>query len=367
MPNKTVQLSSGSSRPLTLTPITVAHRESDVSKERTLIAHTKQTKEIMSVISGSSPEAMTKQTSHIVESFDTDSREAIVANLDQVIKISAEQMSSMKSCLSLPWNLVREIRRWLDSFKIEVPSVSSMRSVVGDWVGPSLRTEEIPATVVKNKTKLIALKPWCYIYNIVGYVLKYLDELDENGLLYDGHIAESEIHLKVGGDHGGGSFKMSFQIANVENPNKPENSVVFSVMEAKDYKSNLRLCLERFRRQVEKFSQVTWKGRKIVVFLFGDYEFLCAMYGLSGDAGKFPCLWCTYSTDEIQHPEPQRGNASEYRSLDTLNRDLGKFREEFESELKKEKKANNVIDVPFFQFLFVKFVFLDFTLLWEYT
>ena len=53
-------------------------------------------------------------------------------------------------------------------------------SVVGDWVGPSLRTEEIPATVVKNKTKLIALKRWCYIYNIVGYVLKYLDELDEN-------------------------------------------------------------------------------------------------------------------------------------------------------------------------------------------
>ena len=106
----------------------------------------------------------------------------------------------------------------------------------------------------------------------------------------------------------------------------------------------------------------------MVVFLFGDYEFLCAMCGLSGAAGKFPCLWCTYSTDEIQHPEPQRGNACEYRSLDTLNKDLGKFREEFGSELKKAKKANNVIDEPFFfQFLFVKFVFLDFTLLWEYT
>ena len=163
MPNKTVLLSSGSSQPLALTPITVAHRESDVSKERTLRARTKGTKEIMSVISGSSPEAMTKQTSHIVESFDADSREATVANLDQVIKISAEQMSSIKSCLSLPWNLVREIRRLLGSFKIDVPSESSMRSVVGDWVGPSLRAEEIPATVVKNKTKLIALKPWCYI------------------------------------------------------------------------------------------------------------------------------------------------------------------------------------------------------------
>ena len=55
MPNKTVQLSSGSSRPLTLNPITVAYRESDVSKECTMRACTKQTKEVMSVISGPSP------------------------------------------------------------------------------------------------------------------------------------------------------------------------------------------------------------------------------------------------------------------------------------------------------------------------
>ena len=90
---------------------------------------------------------MTKQTSHIVESFHADSKEAVVANLDQVIKISTEHMGSMKSCLSLLWNLVREIRRWLGSFKIDVPSESSMRSIFGDWVGPSRRTEEIPATV----------------------------------------------------------------------------------------------------------------------------------------------------------------------------------------------------------------------------
>ena len=130
------------------------------------------------------------------------------------------------------------------------------------------------------------LEPWCYKYNLVGYVLKYMDELNENNLLYDGGIPASEIHLKIGGDHGGQSFKMSFQVANVHNPNKPENSVIFSVMEAKDYKSNLRLCLERFRRQIEQFKKVTWQGRKFVVFFFGDYDFLCAMYGLSGAAGK---------------------------------------------------------------------------------
>ena len=84
-----------------------------------------------------------------------------------------------------------------------------------------------------------------------------MDELKESNLLYDGGIPASEINLKIGGDHGGQSFKMSFQVANVHNPNKPENYVIFSVMEAKDYKSNLRLCSERFRRQIEQFKKVT--------------------------------------------------------------------------------------------------------------
>ena len=38
---------------------------------------------------------------------------------------------------------------------------------------------------------------------------------------------KNEIHIKIDGDHGGGSFKMSFQIANVENPNRKDNTVVF--------------------------------------------------------------------------------------------------------------------------------------------
>ena len=38
---------------------------------------------------------------------------------------------------------------------------------------------------------------------------------------------KNEIHIKIGGDHGVGSFKMSFQVANVENPNRKDNTVVF--------------------------------------------------------------------------------------------------------------------------------------------
>ena len=49
---------------------------------------------------------------------------------------------------------------------------------------------------------------------------------------------------------------MSFQVGNVLNPNKPQNTVIFSILEAKDYKTNLLLCLERFKTHVLQFSKI---------------------------------------------------------------------------------------------------------------
>ena len=38
-------------------------------------------------------------------------REELIKKLDVGIKISPEQVAAMKSCLSIPWNLFREMRR----------------------------------------------------------------------------------------------------------------------------------------------------------------------------------------------------------------------------------------------------------------
>ena len=35
-----------------------------------------------------------------------------------------------------------------------------------------------------------------------------------NKLIQHSYITDDEIHLKIGGDHSGGSFKMSFQVGN---------------------------------------------------------------------------------------------------------------------------------------------------------
>ena len=100
-------------------------------------------------------------------------------------------------------------------------SEGKARDVIKEWVGTGLRTEEIPASVVKGKQVVVVRTPWCYIYNLVGYVLKYLNDLKST-------IPADEIHLKFGGDYGGGSFKTSFQVANVLHLNQ-QIILLFSV------------------------------------------------------------------------------------------------------------------------------------------
>ena len=70
---------------------------------------------------------------------------------------------------------------------------------------------------------------------------------------------KNEIHLKIGGDHGGGSFKMSFQVASVVNRNRKDNTIVFRIFEAKDYRVNINLALERFKIQIKELQESTWK------------------------------------------------------------------------------------------------------------
>ena len=72
-------------------------------------------------------------------------------------------------------------------------------------------------------------------------------------------MKDGEIHIKIGGDHGGNSFKMSYQVCNVEKPNSVHNTIVFSIFEAKDYRSNLMVALMRFKQQIDQLQSIQWQ------------------------------------------------------------------------------------------------------------
>ena len=83
---------------------------------------------------------------------------------------------------------------------------------------------------------------------------------------HDGTIPDDEIWLKLGGDKGGGYFKMNFQIINTPAPNSVHNTCVFSYFEASDTLSNLHVALDRFRGEVANINTMKWKYERTFLY-----------------------------------------------------------------------------------------------------
>ena len=103
---------------------------------------------------------------------------------------------------------------------------------------------------------------------------------------------------------------MVFQVCNVPHPNSPDNTWAFCVFEAADKVTDLHIALDRYKEQIDRIESQTWRyecvscsyicdkhqhynliilthrGKRIRVFLCGDYELLTRTYGLSGASGK---------------------------------------------------------------------------------
>ena len=78
-------------------------------------------------------------------------------------------------------------------------------------------------------------------------------------LTWHEQIPENQIWIKVGGDHGGGSFKLAFHVCNVRKPNAPCNTICCLVFEAKDNRLNLETLTPVITEQLQTLKQQTWR------------------------------------------------------------------------------------------------------------
>ena len=267
-----------------MTPIRVARISSNETCKRNIQKRSKVTKELVSIIAGET--GVGSQTTALVKSLPHEERASIMKSFK--VNIPSFHVASMKSNLNIPWYQLRQISRWLRTFNIQLSSEKQAREVSKKWVGDGVQVELAPLTKqsASGRTEVVE-KPWAYLYNVVGHILRHLRNLSTLGILVQHQfIPLEEIYVKIGGDHGGASFKMGYQICNVKNPNRKDNTIIFSLFEGKDTRSNLKLCLSRFKLQVKMLQKTMFNEKRIRVFLYGDYEFLCIMYGLTGANGK---------------------------------------------------------------------------------
>eukprot|EP00117_Sycon_ciliatum_P031026 scpid26618/ scgid24343/ E3 ubiquitin-protein ligase NRDP1; RING finger protein 41 len=247
---------------------------------------------------------------------------------------------AIKADLSLPWAQLRKLRRWLRSFGVQLESERSIRSFIATTL-PKYTVKQLPFV---KRTGELSLAAAVYFPNLTDIIIHYLDILDSGSKLtwHDGAIPETEIWVKLGGDHGKTTFKFVMQIANTMHPNSLANTVPICVFAEKDLPANLETALSMYRNQIAELQGQKWKGKTIVPYLFGDYEYQTMNYGLSGSSGVRPCLHCLCTKKDMQVPPANRDVQYGARSLEKMAEDYAQFTSAG-ALLSKAKLYNNTI------------------------
>ncbi|KAL5463678.1 hypothetical protein EMCRGX_G032597 [Ephydatia muelleri] len=342
-----IQLPTGGT-PMTFMHVTRAHQETTAACSRTVKTRCFQMQKIRGIVSGGEASALIQKEVLILS--DEERRSLLdKAGISSSIELGAAEVLAIKAGLAIPWNKLRLLRRWLKSSGICLAGEERMRHISSQIVGDNLKGEIAPFSVtIPSGGEEIKGAPLVFIPHLVDKVVQLLDGNERTGRLtwHKGFIPANEIWLKIGGDKGGGTFKMTFQIVNVATPNSVHNTCVFSCFAAGDSVTNLHVALDRFKDQVEHLHGMKWRQYTVKVFICGDYEFLSKMYGLSGASGCYPCLYCKIPSDQMATPLSVRGHATE-RSLEDMCTDhqcyisSGSIR-------KDAQKFFNCISVPIF-------------------
>ena len=144
-----------------------------------------------------------------------------------------------------------------------------------------------------------------------------------------------------------GHFKLCLQVANVQHPNSLANTIPICIFNGKDTPANLTTAIGLYTEQVEEIvSSGRWHDKKLVLFLFGDYAFQTANYGLSGASGVHACLHCHCTKKAMDVPSSQRTDLDQSpRTLDTMHSNWTAFTSAG-SNISNAKQFNNVIRQP---------------------
>ena len=75
---------------------------------------------------------------------------------------------------------------------------------------------------------------------------------------HDGTNPEDELWVKLGGDKGHGTFKLTLQLVNVPNPNSRANTTIIAMFKANDSIANLWTALHQYKDQLEELEGMEW-------------------------------------------------------------------------------------------------------------
>ncbi|CAH1277066.1 ST8SIA1 [Branchiostoma lanceolatum] len=283
--------------------------------------------------------------------------------LDRV-QIPDGHLLSAKADLNLTYHQTRGLKRWLKDQGVAMKSEKTTRRIANPLLQPHAVTGELlPLTTKDNEgCRTVKLLPSAAVQSMAVTVEDNIMRNAEAGNLtwHQGLIPQDELWIKILGDHGGGTFKMAFQILNVGNPNSKTNTVVFSLFSAKDTRENLRTATSRFATEIGELRGKQWRlpdGCEMHshVFAAGDYAQLSMWYGISGAAGHelnadddtetYPCLYFEVRKEclNLEADDDDMFLVIPNRSLDRMSIQHRNFMQNGRGNVKYAKHFKNVI------------------------
>ena len=270
-------------------------------------------KNIWNVVAGPSTSASDTQLSQEIKSIPTSRRNDLLkrANLKSKVNLSGKETLTLMETLGLSWRQMRASRKLLKRSSVHFENEDSIRALGREITSHYIEVEN--RLFLENTVEKYV--EYGRVKGLSKFTVDLLDKYEENGMLtwHKNTIPDDQIWLKIGGDHGKHSFKMTLQVANLEKPNAQQNTFVIALSSIRDSHENI----ERFLNgglgdEIAALSSLTWRNKKIVVFDNGDYEYLCKIYGLSRPQGTYPCLWCLATIKQIREntvsPTPKHRN-----------------------------------------------------------
>ena len=263
------------------------------------------------------------------------------AGLKSSVTLDNKNVLAMKVDCGLSFQQMRKARKYLKKDGVNLPSEKKQREMSNEITQDFITTQNnIFGNDIGDETE----ETVATVENLISFITNHLESLKHNNkLIWHNGIPENEIWVKFGGDHGKESFKLTLQVVNVEKPNSKTNTVVLAMAYVKDSYDNLSFIMSDIRYKLEDLSKLEWDGKTIKVFAFGDYDFYCKIFGLSGAQGTHPCLWCNISKKQIQSDQYHK---SEPRTLESIKENCDKWEMETNADKKRASEYYNCVHRP---------------------
>ncbi|GFN81996.1 amine oxidase [Plakobranchus ocellatus] len=182
-------------------------------------------------IAGTSKEAAQTQHTHELNRLLNPVRREVFkeAGLEGTVHIDKHHALAMKVAVGLTYSQQREIRRVLKGRGEKIAHEGAERKVAKELIGDDVTVTEM---LFSSAGDGLVEKQMVKLTNIGEKLTKFLESQRESLMWHDGAIAENEVWVKVGGDHGQGSLKFSLAVVNTKNPNSKDNDILIGMQES---------------------------------------------------------------------------------------------------------------------------------------